>query len=196
MQILHTDTNLAHILCQIFCHALRQCRNQYFMVICRLLIDLADQIIDLTLHRSNRNLRIKKSRRSDDLLHTHQLMLLLIHIRCSRNKKHLIDLALKFFKIERSIVQCGRQAKAIIHQSLLAGTVARVHAADLRNGNVRLVHDDQKVIREIVDQCLRHLPLRTSGKMPRIVLDPAAESRLLHHLYVKIGALRDTLRFQ
>ena len=56
-----------------------------------------------------------------------------------------------------------------------------------------LVHDDQKVVREEVHQCQRGFPRLAKIQMSGIVLDPAAESRLAHHLDVEVGPLRDPL---
>ena len=57
-----------------------------------------------------------------------------------------------------------------------------------------LVHDDQQILREEIHQRKRRLPRLAKIQMPRIVLDPAAESRLSHHLDVKACPLRDPLR--
>ena len=56
-----------------------------------------------------------------------------------------------------------------------------------------LVHDDQQILREEIHQCQRRLPGLAKIQMPRIVLDPAAESGLPHHLDVKVCPLGDPL---
>ncbi|MPN27170.1 hypothetical protein SDC9_174597 [bioreactor metagenome] len=43
---------------------------------------------------------------------------------------------------------------------------------------------------------MRRLSWLQAGQMPGIVLDPRTEASLPHHLYVKIGALGDSLGFQ
>ena len=194
MQIFHSDTDLTHVLREIFRHTLCQRGDQYLMMIRCLLIHFSDQIIDLSLNRANRDFRIKQSGRPDDLLHTHQFVLLLIHIRCRRNEKHLIDLTLKFFEVQRTVVQSGRQTKSVIHQRLLTRTVARIHAADLRNRNMRLIHDQQEIIREEINECHRRLPRLREIQMSRIILNSRAETGLTHHLDIKIRPLRDALR--
>ena len=59
----------------------------------------------------------------------------------------------------------------IIHQCLLSRPVTEIHAADLRKRDMRLVHDDQEIIREIVEQRTRRLSRCRSHKMTGIVLD-------------------------
>ena len=56
------------------------------------------------------------------------------------------------------------------------------------------IHDDQQVLREEVHQRQRRLPRLAKIQMPRIVLDPAAESGLPHHLDVNVCPLGDPLR--
>ena len=56
-----------------------------------------------------------------------------------------------------------------------------------------LVHDKQKILREIVDECVRRTSRRTPRQHARIVLDARAETDLLQHFNVIAGALRDAL---
>ena len=99
MQVLNPDAKLLHIVCQILSHPLGQGSDQHFMMSCCFFIDLAHQIINLTLYRPNKNLRIQKPCRADDLFCPHKLMLCLIRARRCGYKHHLIDLTLKFRKV-------------------------------------------------------------------------------------------------
>ena len=116
MEIFHADTYLTHIIRQILRHLLRQCRNQHLMMVFDFLIDLTDQIIDLSLHRTHHDLRIEQSGRTDNLFCPKQLVFVLIYIRCCRYEQHLIDLALKFLKIKRPVVFRRRQTESVVHQ--------------------------------------------------------------------------------
>ena len=58
----------------------------------------------------------------------------------------------KLVEIHRAVVVRGGQAESVIHQVLLAGEVAAVHSANLRERNVALVHEQQEVVREEVQQ--------------------------------------------
>ena len=70
MQIFDPNTDLTHIIGQIFCHFLCQCRNQNFMTARCFFIDFADQVINLPLHRTHFHIRIQQTCRPDDLLRT------------------------------------------------------------------------------------------------------------------------------
>src|SRR5262249_4049618 len=67
------------------------------------------------------------------------------------------------------------------------------HAAELRDGDVTLVDDHERVTRQIVDQGRRWLPLLAPGQRARIVFDAFAETKLGQHLEVKARALLDAL---
>ena len=68
-----------------------------------------------------------------------------------------------------------------------------IHGAHLRERDVALVHDKQKILREIVDERVRRTSRRTPRQHARIVLDARAETDLLQHFNVVAGALRDAL---
>ena len=76
-----------------------------------------------------------------------------------------------------------------------AGVVAAVHGAHLRQGDVALVHEEQKILREIIQQSGGHTARRTAGQHCRIVLDALADAHLVQHLDVVVGALGNALRF-
>ena len=69
------------------------------MLFVDLLIHLRDQIVDLSLHRTHVDLRIQKSRGTDDLLRAQKLMLRLVNRGRRGHKQHLIDLALKLAEV-------------------------------------------------------------------------------------------------
>ena len=196
MQIFHPDAHFSHIIRKILCHTLCQCCNKNFIFLGDLFVDLADQIIDLSLDRTYRHLRIKKSCRPDHLLCPQEFVFFLIRSRRSRYKQDLINLTLKFFKIQGTVILRRRQTEPVIHQRTLSRLVAVVHASDLRDRLVGLVDHHNEVIWEIIDQGIRRLPRRKPCQMTGIILDSRAESRLLEHLDIKICPLCNTLCFQ
>ena len=48
--------------------------------------------------------------------------------------------------------QRARQTKAIVDQHGLARPISFIHPADLRNGGVRFIDHEQKILREEIDQ--------------------------------------------
>ena len=106
---------------------------------------------------------------------------------------HLLHVLLELFELERPVVERARQAEAVLDERLLARAVAAVHRADLRHGLVRLVDDEQEVLREVVDERGRRLARVAAREVARVVLDAVAEAHLLHHLEVVHGALLEAL---
>ena len=59
-----------------------------------------------------------------------------------------------------------------------------------------LVNDNKEILREVVQKRAGRLPRLSKGQVAGIVLDPGTESRLPHHLHVKIGPFCDPLGLQ
>ena len=108
----------------------------------------------------------------------------------SRYKQNLINLTLKFFKIQGTVILRRWKTEPVIHQRTLSRLIAVVHASDLRDRLVGLVDHHNEVIREIIDQCIRRLPRRKPCQMTGIILDSRAESRLLEHPISKFVPLQ------
>jgi len=61
-----------------------------------------------------------------------------------------VEVVLELAEVERPVVQRRRQAEAEVDQRLLAGDVAVVHAAHLRDRDVRLVDEQQPLVGQVV----------------------------------------------
>ena len=59
-----------------------------------------------------------------------------------------------------------------------------------------LVHNDQKIIGEVINQRTWRLSRQGPGQMSGIVLNSGAEPCLPHHFHIKIRPLRDSLGLQ
>ena len=114
----------------------------------------------------------------------------------AETKTTWLEVRLELLEGEGAVVQGRGEAEAVVHQGLLTGAVAGEHAPGLGHGHVRLVHEHEVVVREIIQQRPRGLPRGPAGEVPRVVLDPQADPRLPHHLQVEAGALLQALRFQ
>src|SRR5438309_5054833 len=90
----------------------------------------------------------------------------------------------EFSEIERSIVQGAGQPESILNQHCFTRLVTLVHSADLRNGGVRLVHYEQEIFRKKIEQSEWPRTGRSPAQMPRVILDPVAESHLLQHFQI------------
>ena len=159
--------------------------------------DLLQQVVHLPLHRPHLDRRIHQPGRPDHLLDHHALRLRqLVGARRGRDEDHLRRARLPLLEIERAVVERRRQAEPVRHQHFLARAVAEVHAADLRHRLVALVHDQEGVVGQVVEQRRRRFAGRAPGQVPRVVLDAVAVADLAHHLEVEHRALVQPLRLE
>ncbi len=110
-----------------------------------------------------------------------------------RHVHHLPHPRLPLGKVQRTVVERGWQPEPVGDQHFLARPVAVIHAADLRHRLVALVHDQERVLGQVVQQRRRRLARRAPGQVPRVVLDAMAVANLVDHLEVEHRPLVDTL---
>src|SRR5207244_11534567 len=94
------------------------------------------------------------------------------------------------------IVERRQEPEPVVDERLLARPVALVHAAELRNGLMRLVDEDREILGEVIEQRERVRSRSPAFEDPRVVLDPVAEAEFLEHLEVVFGALADAVRLE
>ena len=196
MEITDADTGFLHIVGQILCHPFGQSRDEHFVMIFYFLAHLSQQIVDLSLHRTDIYLRVQQTGRPDDLFRTKQFVLRFIFPGSGGYKHDLVDPVLKLLKIQRPVILGGRQTESIIHQGCFPRLISGIHPADLRNRFVGLVDDHQKIIAEVINQGIGRLPRFQPGKIPGVVFDTGTYTGFPEHFDVKVGPLFDPLRFQ
>ena len=116
--------------------------------------------------------------------------------RCRGDEHELLHLPEELVEAERPVVERGREAEPEVDERLLARAVALVHPAELRHRLVRLVHEADEVVGKVVDEGERVRADGAALERTRVVLDPAAEAELLHHLEVVLRALPDPVRLE
>jgi len=84
----------------------------------------------------------------------------------------------------------------VLHQDLLASPISVVHAPDLGKGDVGLVHEEEKILREEVQQRARRLAGQTAVQIAGIILDTRAVAHLAQHLQVVEGPHPQPFRLQ
>ena len=154
---------LGQVIGQVFGHALGQRGHQHAFANGDAFARLRHQVIHLRRRRAHLDHRIDQPGRAHQLLDHLPGVLFFVIRRGRRDKHRLRHQRLELFELERTIVQRGRQPKAIVDQIFLARTVAFIHAADLGHGNVRFVDDHQRVLGQIIDQRGRWVACLASG---------------------------------
>ena len=120
----------------------------------------------------------------------------LVRARRRRHEHDLVDALDELLEAQRTVVHRGRQPEPVLDERLLARPVALVHPVQLRHGDVRLVDEDQEVLREVVEQRVGGLAGLASVDVPRVVLDARARADLAHHLEVVVRAHAQPLRLE
>ena len=92
-----------------------------------------------------------------------------------------MNLRLEFVKGQGAVIVGRGQAKAMLHQHLLAGAVPGIHGANLGQCYMGLVYHQQKVLGEIIHQGKGRLACLAPRQMPGIVFDAGAIAHLVHH---------------
>ena len=194
MHVPHTDAKSPEVRRQILRHLLRQRRHQHTLVFLLPLVDLLHQVVDLSHHGTYLHAGIQQTRGADHLLHDLVGLLLFEVARRGGHIHRLGEPLLELLEFQRAVVKGTGQAEAVVHQALLAGVVAVVHGAHLRQRHVALVHEQHEILREEVQQRHGRAAHRPLGDDAGIVLDAGAVTQRAHHLHVVAGALVDALR--
>ncbi len=187
---------LGEVVGEILGHALGERGHEHALVHPDPLVDLGEQIVHLDGGRAHLHRRIHEPRRAHHLLHDLTGVRLLVGPRGGRDEDTLGRDALELVEAQRPVVERTREPETVLDQRLLARAIAAVHAAELGDGDVALVDDQQRVVRQVVEQGRRRLARRASREMARVVLDALAVAELLHHLDVEAGALLEALGLQ
>ena len=196
VQVLHLHVHLPQVLGQTLGHALGEGGHQHAPALCGDRANLAQQIVHLIPRRAHDDLRVDQAGGADDLLHHLLRALQLVGAGGGGDVDDLVHLLLELVELQRAVVVGGGQAEAVVHQRLLAGEVAVVHGADLGDGHVALVHQDQQVLGEVVQQRERRLAALTAVEVAGVVLDAVAVADLPQHFDVVARALLQALGLQ
>ncbi|MBV6417344.1 MAG: hypothetical protein CMLOHMNK_02006 [Steroidobacteraceae bacterium] len=196
VQVAHPHVVLVQVFREVLRHALGERRDQHALVALHAQVDFGQHVIDLRPHRANLDFRIDEPGGTHHLLDRLRRMPLLVRPRRRGHEDHLRRDRLPFLELERPVVERRRQPEAVFDQRFLARPVAPVHRAELRDGLVAFVDDEQRIIRQIIVEARRRLAGRAARQVARVVLDARAVAHFLHHLHVEHRALLEPLRLE
>ena len=197
MHVAHADALLVQVLGEVLGHALGQHGDERAVAALRHLPYLADEVVDLGARGPHVDRRIDQPGRADHLLGEDAVRLLDLPAAGGGGNAHgLRAHGVPFLEAQRAVVHARRQAEAVFRERRLAPEVAAEHAAELRDGDVALVDEDERVVRHVFEQGRRRLARLAAGEVARIVLDAGAASGRLHHFEVIERALLEPLRLQ
>ena len=185
VDVVAADTAIQQVLRQLLCHAFGQRGHKDTLVALDALLYLLHKVVHLIVARTYLDDGVKQSRGTYHLLHHHAVRLPQLELgRCRTDIDHLPCHVHELLELQRPVVLGCRQAEAILHQVLLAGTVAAIHGAYLRHGDMALVDDHQEVLREEVEQTVGTCPWLAPVEVARIVLYTRTVAQLADHLHI------------
>ena len=186
-----------HVFRQVLGHALGQRGDEDAITFQRHFLALGHEVVHLGFHRADEDRRVDEAGGADDLLGEDAAGLVQLPLAgrggdADGLRAHRVPL----LEAQRPVVDAGGQAEAIFGERCLAVEVAPEHAADLRDGDVAFVDEDQRIVRQVFEQGGRRFAGLAAREVARIVLDARAGARRHHHLDVEHGALLEALGLQ
>ena len=160
-------------------------------------MDFGEQVVDLPLGGADVDFRVEQTGGADELFHRLPRFAEFVGRGRRRHADELGYARVEFLKGQGAVVVRRPHPESVIDEIFLAGEVAVVHGADLRDGHVALVDKDEKFPRgEIVEQSERRLARLPAVEIAAVIFDAAAIADLPHHFQVVFGALFKALRFE
>ena len=194
VQVARGQAAVLHELGEVLGHALGERGHQHPVPGVLDPAALAQQVVHLAGHGTDLDEGVHQAGGPDDLLgHQALAALQLPGARGGGHVDHLVEVLQALVEVEGPVVQGRGQAEPVVHQGLLARAVAVEHAPHLGQGHVGLVHEQDEVLGEVVQERGRRLPRGPAVQVAGIVLDAVAVAQLLDHLQVQLGALLQAL---
>ncbi len=197
VHVAHAHALFVQVFGQVLGHALGQHGAEGAIAFGGRLADFAEHVVHLAAGGAHFHGRIDKAGRADDLFGEDSAGL--FHFPAAGRGRHgdrIRAHRVPFLEAQRAVVHAGGQAEAVFGQRRLAPEVAAIHAADLRNGDMAFVDEDDGIIRHIFEQRRRRVAGVAAGEVARIVLDALAGAGGLQHFQVVAGALLQALGLQ
>ena len=136
MQVFDLDAAFQQIIGKVLGHLLGERGDERTFVPGHTILDFGQKIVDLPFHGPYVDLRINKACRTDDLFH-HTITQTQFVIARRRGQIYgLADALQKFRPFERTIVHCGGQTEAVLHQGTFSAGIPLIHGTDLRHGDM------------------------------------------------------------
>ena len=153
MDICGLYLELEEIVVELLGHAFGEGSDECALVALYALLYFFEKVVDLVGRRYDADKRVEQACRAYHLLYDHALALLKLIV--GRGGAHIDCLAchaLEFLEFEGPVVERRRETEAVLHEVFLAGAVAAIHGAHLRNCDMALVDYGEVILGEIVEE--------------------------------------------
>ena len=197
VEIAHPDADFLIVIGQVFSQPFGQGGGQHPLTFFSPQSDFFQQVVHLLPGRSDRNLGVQQAGGTNELFHNAAFALFAFIVAwCRRDVDRLAGAPLEFMKAEGTVIQGGGQPKAVLHQGGLARAVATVHAANLGDGDMAFIDEDQVVVRKIVEQRMGWFARLPAIQVARVILDARTKAHFAQEREIVQGALLQALAFE
>ena len=196
MEVPRLDTLLGEVLGQLLGQPLGERHHQCTVAPLDGLLALGDDVHRLPLDGPGQDHGFQEARGPDDLLGHLGRVPDLVGAGGGRDKDHVLHVLLELGELQGPVVVGRGEPEAVVHERLLPGPVPVVHPVELGDRLVALVHEDQEVFGEVVQQAVGLLAGVPEVEVPGVVLDPLAVAGLLDHFQVVEGPLLQPVGLQ
>ena len=172
MDIIGTHLVAQEILAELFRHTFGKSGDQYALISLNALLYLLHEVVNLVLSGAHLDDGVEQTCGTNHLLNDNAFRLLQLVF--GGGSAHIDGLRSEFLELieaEWTVVECGRQTVAVLHQRRLALAVTSIHGTNLRHTLVALVNDKEEVFGEEVEQAVWAFTRVASVEVARIVLD-------------------------
>src|SRR5438552_10586733 len=153
MQVAAANADFGEVFTEIFGPAVGERGDENALVFFRAFPNCFEDIVNLAFDGTNFDLRVDEARGANDLFDEGAAgARQFVRTGSGGNVDDLVEAVFEFLEGERAIVERAGHAETVVDESLFAGTIAVVHGADLRDGLVRFVDEEEKIVGDVVEQ--------------------------------------------
>src|SRR6185437_891738 len=196
VHIAAADADLGVVVGEVLGHALGEGGDEDALADLGARADLGEEVVDLALDGADLDLGGAEAGGADDLFDDDAGGFgEFVGAGRGGDVNDLAGARLELLELERAVVHGGGQAESVVDEVLLARAVAVPHAVELRDGDVRLVDEEEVVAGEVVEQGGRGLAGQAAGEVAGVVFDAVAVADGLDHFEVEPRSLMHALGF-
>ena len=151
MHVINLNARIKQMVGQVLGHALGQRGHQHALLAGNALANLVLKIVNLPTNRTNVDLGIEQTGRTNNLLNVVLANPQLVIARRGRNIDKLGYPCLKLIETKRAVIERRGQAKTVFHQRHLTRAITFVHAANLRHRHMALIDDTEHILGKVID---------------------------------------------
>jgi hypothetical protein len=197
VEVANVDADIAEVIGEFLGGAFGEGGDEDAFVLFDAFAGLLDEVVDLAPEGFDSDLRIDKASGTDDEFS--DLIPGPFQFAGAGSGAYVEGVVLEgleFGEAEGAVVEGAGETEAVFDEDGFAGEIAGVHAADLGDGGVGFVDDEEVILGKEIEEDMGSRAGRPAGQMSGIIFDAGAEAHFEHHFEVIFGARFNALGFE